>query len=121
MPRKKKTEEAEEVEKADEVVEESAEEPEETEADENEESKKSIIMLPPLFDMLGGGGGRSDGKIRVLGMIGDVDEEKASELIYGMLALKESGKREDFKIPEDNSSSINDCNSQIDNKRDSYG
>ncbi len=108
MPRKKKTEEAEEVQKAEEVAEESVEEPEEAEAadEEKEESKKSIIMLPPLFDMLGGGGGRSDGKIRVLGMIGDVDEEKANELIYGMLALRESGKREDFKIPEDPSSEI---------------
>jgi len=103
MPRKKKTEEVEEVEK----VAESAEAESESEGVEaEEESKKSIIMLPPLFDMLGGGAGRSDGKIRVLGMIGDVDEEKASELIYGMLSLKETGKREEFSVPEDPSSDI---------------
>lgn len=106
MPRKKKTEEVEEVEK----VAESAEAESESEVaeaeEEKEESKKSIIMLPPLFDMLGGGAGRSDGKIRVLGMIGDVDEEKASELIYGMLSLKETGKREEFSVPEDPSSDI---------------
>jgi ATP-dependent Clp protease protease subunit len=97
MPRKKKekTEEAEGAES----------EPEAPKGEQQEESKKSIIMLPPLFDMLGGAG-RSDGKIRVLGMVGDVDEEKASELIYGMLSLKESGKREEFKIPEDPSSDL---------------
>jgi len=30
--------------------------------------------------------------MRTIGLIGDVDEEKAGELIYGMLALKEYGK-----------------------------
>lgn len=30
--------------------------------------------------------------MRVLGLVGDVNEEKAGEVIYGMLSLKESGK-----------------------------
>ena len=103
MPRKKKTEEVEEVEKQEEVVEESsAEEPAPEES--GDSSKKSIIMLPPLFDMLGGG--RSEPKIRVLGMIGDVTEERASDLIYGMLSLRESGIREELSNPEDPLSDI---------------
>ena len=105
MPRKKKTEE--EVEQQDEqkVEEESAPE-EQAEAEEEEEtSKKSISMLPPLFDMLGGGG-KGEPKIRVLGMIGDVSEDKASDLIYGMLSLRESGIREQLKNPEDPASEI---------------
>jgi ATP-dependent Clp protease protease subunit len=106
MPRKKKVEEPEEVvEEKEAPVEDAPEEAaEEEEGDSGE--KKSIIMLPPLFDMFGGGGRSSEGKIRVLGMIGNVDEEKASELIYGMLSLKESGKHEELANPEDPSSDI---------------
>jgi len=101
MPRKKKTE---EVEKQGEVVEEPpVEEPETEEPDDS--GKKSIIMLPPLFDMLGGGRS-SEPKIRVLGMIGDVTEERASDLIYGMLSLRESGIREELSDPEDPLSDI---------------
>tara|TARA_B100000287_G_scaffold421151_1_gene461453 strand:- start:1293 stop:2042 length:750 start_codon:yes stop_codon:yes gene_type:complete len=108
MPRKKKTE---EVEEEKEVVEEEASENASEEAGDGDEeedggNKKSIIMLPPLFDMLGGGGRSSDGKIRVLGMIGDVNEEKASELIYGMLSLKETGRQDDLANPEDPASDI---------------
>jgi ATP-dependent Clp endopeptidase proteolytic subunit ClpP len=62
-------------------------------------------MLPPLFDMLAGAG-RSEPKIRVLGLIGDVDEEKTSELIYGLLSLKESGKVEELSDPEDPTSKV---------------
>ena len=108
MPRKKKTEEVEEVEKKDEVVEELPEEEtvEPAEDEKEDSSKKSIIMLPPLFDMLGGGGRQAEPKIRVLGMIGDVTEERASDLIYGMLSLRESGIREQLKNPEDPASDI---------------
>jgi len=47
----------------------------------------SIIMVPS-----------EDSKptMRTIGLIGDVDEEKAADIIYGMLALKEYGK-----IPDD--------------------
>ena len=101
MPRKKKTEE--------EVVEEastSQEEESEEEGSEEEESKKSIIMLPPLMDLLGGGIGGKDKKIRTIGLIGDVTEEKASDVIYGLLALRESGVTQELKDPLDPSSEI---------------
>ncbi len=107
MPRRKKAEEVEATE-PEETVEAEEKEPEGSDSEEQEEekeSKKSIIMLPPLFDMFGGGP-RAEGKIRVLGMIGDVTEERASELIYGMLSLKESGKREELENPEDPSSDV---------------
>ena len=102
MPRKKKTEE--------EVVEEAKtsqeEESVEEEPEEEEESKKSIIMLPPLMDLLGGGMGGKDKKIRTIGLIGDVTEEKASDVIYGLLALRESGVRQELKDPLDPNSEI---------------
>ena len=103
MPRKKKTEE--------EVVEEAKtsqeeESVEEESEEEEEESKKSIIMLPPLMDLLGGGMGGKDKKIRTIGLIGDVTEEKASDVIYGLLALRESGVRQELKDPLDPNSEI---------------
>lgn len=106
MPRKKKVEEP-----VEEVAENNEEQAPEADVDsdelaaEDDGSKKSIIMLPPLFDLLGGGS-RSDKKIRVLGCIGDVTEEKASDLIYGMLALKESGKTEVLADPDNPLSEI---------------
>jgi len=42
-----------------------------------------VIMLPTEEPKI---------TMRTIGLIGDVDEEKAGELIYGMLALKEYGK-----------------------------
>ena len=108
MPRRKKAEEVEATE-PEETVEAEEKEPEASDSEEEQEekeSKKSIIMLPPLFDMFGAGGPRAEGKIRVLGMIGDVTEDRASDLIYGMLSLKESGKREELANPEDPSSDI---------------
>ena len=58
-------------------------------------------MLPPLMDLLGGGMGGKDKKIRTIGLIGDVTEEKASDVIYGLLALRESGVRQELKDPLD--------------------
>lgn len=46
----------------------------------------SIIMLPKE---------EPRATMRTIGLIGDVDEEKAGEIIYGMLALKEYGKIEE--------------------------
>ncbi len=98
MPRKKKPEE--ESEKIDDPVEVEGEPEEDSE---EEAIRKSIIMLPPIFDMFGS---KSEKKIRALSMIGDVDEERASDLIYGMLSLRESGKIEELSDPEDPSSDI---------------
>lgn len=50
----------------------------------------SVIMLPSEEPKI---------MMRTIGLIGDVDEEKAGELIYGMLTLKEYGK-----IPDDENS-----------------
>tara|TARA_R100000152_G_C6777783_1_gene207880 strand:- start:530 stop:1261 length:732 start_codon:yes stop_codon:yes gene_type:complete len=60
------------------------------ESEEEEETGRSIIVLPP---MLGLGEAASKPEVRVIGLIGDVEEEKAGEIIYGFLALKETGKK----------------------------
>jgi ATP-dependent Clp protease protease subunit len=51
-----------------------------------EMEQPSIIMLPQEEPKI---------TMRTIGLIGDVDEEKAGELIYGMLALREYGKISD--------------------------
>lgn len=57
------------------------------EAEDLEEGEMpSIIMLPQKEEKIG---------MRTIGLIGDVDEEKAGEIIYGMLALKQYGKIEE--------------------------
>jgi ATP-dependent Clp endopeptidase proteolytic subunit ClpP len=60
-------------------------------ADKKEEQEElaqpSIIMMPSEEPKIA---------MRTIGLVGDVDEEKAGELIYGMLTLKEYGK-----IPHD--------------------
>lgn len=53
------------------------------EKQEEELSVPPVIMLPTEEPKI---------TMRTIGLIGDVDEEKAGELIYGMLALKEYGK-----------------------------
>ena len=106
MPRKKKSEQEKVVEEAP-----ASQEQEEMEEEgmEEEGGKKSIIMLPPLMDLLGGGGGREK-KIRTIGLIGDVSEEKASDVIYGLLALKETGKVQKLADPTDpNSDIVEEC------------
>ena len=50
-----------------------------------------VIMLPTEEPKI---------SMRTIGLIGDVDEEKAGELIYGMLALKEYGKLPDEEQPK---------------------
>ncbi len=59
------------------------------------EGQMPIIMLPQQ--------GESKLSLRTIGLIGDVDEEKAGEIIYGMLALKESGKVEEDEKPKKSS------------------
>lgn len=99
MPKKKKIEE-----QIEEVEAPMSQEGEEEQEPPQEESKKSIIMLPPLMDLLGGSG--KDKKIRTIGLIGDVTEEKASDVIYGLLALRESGRFQRLENPEDPHSDI---------------
>lgn len=50
-----------------------------------------VIMLPTEEPKI---------SMRTIGLIGDVDEEKAGELIYGMLALKEYGRLPDEEQPK---------------------
>ena len=103
MPRKKKTEEEKAVEEAPASQEEETQEELGDELDDG--GKKSIIMLPPLMDLLGGGSSKEK-KIRTIGLIGDVTEEKASDVIYGLLALRETGKVQKLADPTDPNSDI---------------
>jgi len=50
-----------------------------------------VIMLPTEEPKI---------SMRTIGLIGDVDEEKAGELIYGMLALREYGRLPDEEQPK---------------------
>jgi ATP-dependent Clp protease protease subunit len=51
-----------------------------------------IIIPPPSSD--------DENKLRVIGLVGDLDEEKASELMYGMLSLYQNGTKEIPKDPD---------------------
>ena len=75
-----------------EVTEEATEE--ETE-EEKAEGKTNYIIVPT-----GGSTAEADVKIRVVGLVGDLDEEKASEIMYGMLALHKTGKKERLVEPD---------------------
>jgi len=46
------------------------------------------LMVPPPLPQ------SEDPKIRTIGIIGDIDEEKTSDTIYGMLILNETSKKE---------------------------
>ena len=58
--------------------------------EEEDDSGRPIIVIP---SMLGMDAASQKPEVRVIGLIGDVEEEKASEVIYGFLALKESGRK----------------------------
>jgi ATP-dependent Clp protease protease subunit len=67
---------------------------EEKQAEENvniavspEDFQGNIVMLPSPEQELP--------KMRTIGLIGDVDEEKASDVIYALLTLKQLGEREE--------------------------
>ena len=72
-----------------EVVEEKpeAEEP----AEEEGLSQQPMIMV---MQAPSSGGDKDEDKIRCLGLIGDINEEKSSETMYGILSLRNAGKRE---------------------------
>ena len=45
-------------------------------------------------------------KLRIIGLYGEVDEERAAETTYSLMALKEMGKKEEHSDPEDLESEI---------------
>ena len=65
------------------------------EEDKSEEEKKAVHVIA-----------KDDEAPRVMGLCGDLDEEKAGELIYGMISLYESGITYTLKDPEDENSDI---------------
>ena len=85
MARKKKEEKAEE---------QKVEEPTETSIPEEEEEEAQYYAK------------KRDEAPRLMGLCGDLDEEKAGELMYGMIALYESGATYKLSDPKDESSDI---------------
>lgn len=69
--------------------------PDESVEGEEEKTKTNYIIVPTSSPS------ESDSKIRVVGLVGDLDEEKASEIMYGMLSLYKTGTKEVLKNPED--------------------
>jgi ATP-dependent Clp endopeptidase proteolytic subunit ClpP len=65
------------------------------EEDENEDENKAVHVIT-----------KEDEAPRVMGLCGDLDEEKAGELIYGMISLYESGITYSLKDPENEKSDI---------------
>ena len=61
----------------------------------DEEEKKAVHVIA-----------KEDEAPRVMGLCGDLDEEKAGELIYGMISLYESGITYSLEDPEDEKSDI---------------
>ena len=72
-----------------EVVEEKPEAEESVEEEGLSQQPMIMVMQAPS-----GGGDKDEDKIRCLGLIGDINEEKASETMYGILSLRNAGKRE---------------------------
>jgi ATP-dependent Clp endopeptidase proteolytic subunit ClpP len=60
------------------------------------EDMNSLLMFSDLL-----GGGDEKASIRKVGIIGDIAEEKTSDIIYGMLLLHDSREVEKLKDPED--------------------
>ena len=65
------------------------------EEDNEEEEKNAVHVIA-----------KDDEAPRVMGLCGDLDEEKAGELIYGMISLYESGISYTLKDPKDEKSDI---------------
>jgi len=55
-----------------------------------------IVLSPPTPAPVD-----EDPKVRTVGLIGDINEERATELIYNMLIMKEMGRKEALVDPED--------------------
>ena len=65
-----------------------------------EESAQSMFFLNAPTD------GQEEGKLRLLSLYGEVEEEKAADLTYALYFLRDSGKLEKPKDPEDPDSEI---------------
>ena len=76
----------------------------ENEPQQSEESKDSDSLL--LMNSLFGDMPPEKPSIRKLGIIGDIAEEKTSDIIYGMLLLHDSREVEKLKDPEDPESEL---------------
>ena len=76
----------------------------ESEPQQPEESKDSDSLL--LMNSLFGDMPPEKPSIRKLGIIGDIAEEKTSDIIYGMLLLHDSREVEKLKDPEDPESEL---------------
>jgi len=78
---------------------ESGEESEEVSVDDllgDEKIPQVIVLSPPVADQ------RDDKpKVRVIGLIGGVDEDKAAEVIYGMLLMKKTSAKQVLVDEED--------------------
>lgn len=75
------------------------------EKSEAEDSVEEDFPQAPMIMVMNGpsSGEKDEDKIRCLGLIGDINEEKASETMYGILSLRTGGKKEtlvDEKKPE---------------------
>jgi ATP-dependent Clp protease protease subunit len=92
MPRKsKKKEEVEEV--VEEVVEEQAEEEvSQEELDDLSNQIEALFMAAPAEE--------KKEELRIIGLIGEVSEERTTEVIYSMLQLKQSGSKKELEDPE---------------------
>ena len=92
MPRKsKKKEEVEEV--VEEVVEEQVEEEvSQEELDDLSNQIEALFMAAPAEE--------KKEELRIIGLIGEVSEERTTEVIYAMLQLKQSGSKKELEDPE---------------------
>ena len=67
--------------------------------EEEEEALQQILLLNSSMD-------EEPSKIRMINLHGEVDEEKAGDICFSMMALKEMGKQEMLEDPEDSESEI---------------
>lgn len=95
MPRKSKKKEEEVVEKVE--IGEEVEVDEEEIADLSEQLAEAFFLASPE---------EKKEELRIIGLIGEVSEERTTEVLSSMLQLKQSGKKEELENPEDESSPI---------------
>ena len=70
---------------------------EEVQTEEAEELQQILLVNSPE---------QEESRVRMLSLCGEVEEERAGELCYGMVALKEMGRRDSLEDPEDIDSDI---------------
>ena len=69
-----------------------------------EEQEKEELLSPEMFSMVMPG--NEPPELRVIGVYGDVNEEKCSEAVYGLLAYHLSGTGQELSDPEDEDSEL---------------